>query len=208
MLSNSLSNPLLQEFSLDDIEALAQENPSLRGYLQGYLAELKLRQLLLAYADVSSVEKIPDSSSTKGDFLVTYKGVTLTVESKSFRSNTARYNPLSESWAASVQCKNPGSRVLTFEGRGSVMATCVEEMRFDVLAICTFPVTGQWGFLFCPEFFLPRAENKPGYLQSSFLVDTDYSPGVYKDPLPAFDMALGLGLESDAKIGYLISPYE
>ena len=199
---------LLQGFSLSDIEGLVKENPSLRGYLQGYLAELRLKERLLSCPGVSSVSKIPDSSSVKGDFYVEYLGNTLTVEAKSFRSHSAKYNPLSESWSASVQCKNPGTRLLNVAGRGLVQAVCVEEGRFDVLAVCTYPVTGQWSFLFCPEFFLPRAEKKPGYLQSSFTVDVLNTPGVYPDPVPVFDLALGNCVKSNAKIEYLISPYE
>lgn len=208
MLQQIPSNGLLQGFSLSDIEGLALENPSLRGYLQGYLAELRLKERLLSCPGVSSVSKIPDSSSVKGDFHVEYLGSTLTVEAKSFRSNSAKYDPLSESWSASVQCKNPGSRLLNVVGQGLVQAVCVEERRFDVLAICTYPITGQWGFLFCPEFFLPRAEKKPGFLQSSFTIDVLNTPGVYTDPVSAFDMALGSCVKSNAKIEYLISPYE
>ena len=208
MLQPTLSTGLLQGFSISDIEGLVEENPSLRGYLQGYLAELRLREKLLSCPGVSSVIKIPDSSAVKGDFYVEYLGYNLKVEAKSFRSNSAKYDTLSESWSASVQCKNPGSRLLNVTGRGLVKAVCIEERRFDILAICTYPVTGQWGFLFCPEFLLPRADNKPGYLQSSFKIDMLNTPGVYSDPVSAFDLALGNCVKSNAKIEYLISPYE
>lgn len=186
------SRALLQGFSLADIQQLADETPNLRGYLQGYLAELRLKTLLEAVPEVQRVEKIPDSAPVYGDFLVEYKGESLQVEAKSFRSRSEVFNPLSQSWEASVDCKNPGSRLLQVKGQGEVRATCIEEHRFDILAVCTQPVTGQWTFLFAPEVFLPRAENKPGFLQGRFKVNPTTSPGFFWEPSRAFDLALSI----------------
>lgn len=202
MLYPGPSRPLLDGFSVDDVESLALENPNLRGYLQGYLAEQRLQQLLLATPGVGAAEKIPDSSPVKGDFMVEYRSHLFVVEAKSFRSGSSRYSPLLEDWEAEVQCKNPGSRVLSIEGVGQVKATCVEERRFDVLAVCTYPVTGRWEFLFSPEFCLPRAEGKPGYLQGSFRVSPCTSVGFYQDPARAFKLALLDVPEYSAKIEY------
>lgn len=200
MLQPGTTPDLLSGFSLADIQYLADNNPSLRGYLQGYLAELKLKSLLESFPGVGSIEKIPDCSSDKGDFRVGYKGSTIVVESKSFRSYSRRTNTLTESWEASVDCKNPGSRVLEVEGRGQVRSSCIEERRFDVLAVCTWPVTGTWTFLFAPEAFLPRALDMPGFLQSRLRVDPVTTPGFFWDPEAAFDLALSL--KSSAKIRY------
>lgn len=192
MLEPCPSKAILRGFSLDDVQALADENPNLRGYLQGYLAELRLKALLESVPGVDRAEKIPDSSSLRGDFLVEYHGTLLRVEAKSMRSRSEVFNPLTQSWSASVDCKNPGSRLLKVEGRGEVRATCIEERRFDVLAVCTQPVTGEWSFLFAPEVFLPRAENRPGYLQGRFKVDPLSSPGFFWEPARAFDLALAI----------------
>ena len=202
MLQPSPTSALLEGFTLSDVESLAQDNPSLRGYLQGYLAELRLQELLLGLEEVNYVEKIPDSAQVKGDFFVEYRSHLLTVEAKSFRSGSSRFNPLLDTWDATVQCKNPGSRSLSFADGRQVTASCVEERRFDVIAVCTYPVTGRWEFLFAPEFCLPRAEGKPGYLQGSFKVDPLTSTGFYEDPRLAFNLALLDLHESSAKIEY------
>ena len=195
MLEPNNFKALLSDFSLDEVQCLVDENPNLRGYLQGYLAEHKLKSLLEATPGVGSVEKIPDSSPIHGDFLVEYGGNLLYVEAKSFRYRSSRFDHLTQSWEGTVECKNPGSRLLRSPGGKPFRATCVEEGRFDVLAVCTQPVTGSWSFVFAPEPFLPRAENKPGFLQGKFKVDPLLSPGFYSDPIKAFDLALSLKIQ-------------
>jgi hypothetical protein len=50
---------LLSNISMDDIAIIMEENPSFRGYIQGYLAEKALREKLQSLCAVSSV-KVPD----------------------------------------------------------------------------------------------------------------------------------------------------
>lgn len=195
MLNPCPGSRILDGFSLEEVQGLADENPSLRGYLQGYLAELQLRRLLLSTPLVASAEKIPDSSLVKGDLLVSYQGESLRVEAKSLRSGSGSYNTLSQAWEGSVECKSPGSRLIEVPGRGEIRATCIEEGRFDVLAVCTQPVTGEWSFLFAPEAFLPRAQDKPGFLQGKFRIDPYTSPGFFVDPRKAFDLALSMRIQ-------------
>ena len=71
---------ILSEFSIDELEELIIENSSLRGYLQGYLAELALKKLIKSIPEVTKVVKIPDQNPEKGDFRIEYKGVSLTIE--------------------------------------------------------------------------------------------------------------------------------
>ena len=82
--------PLLHGFTLDDLQELDDENPSLRGYLQGYLAERRLTHDLLCLPDVSRVTKIPDSDRRRGDLLVEYRGQEISIESKSLSSGLLR----------------------------------------------------------------------------------------------------------------------
>lgn len=174
--------PLLTGFTLQDLQDLIDANPYLRGYLQGYLAESVLTKQLLQVPGVESVDKIPDVSDQWGDLLVVYHGVEVSVECKSLSSGVLREDTLNMAWEASVLCKNTDKRVVYVEGLGEVQSVNLHKGGFDILAICTYPVTGQWEFLFLENRMLPEPDDKPGFIKSRFTINTATTPGLTDDP--------------------------
>lgn len=170
--------PLLSEFSLDDVQRLADENPNLRGYIQGYLAESRLAKQLSLIKGVSNVVKIPDTDDLRGDLLVTYQDVDLTIECKSLSSGILRQDALNGSWEASVLCKNTDRRTTAVRGRESIQSVNLHKGGFDVLSICTFPVTGRWDSLFLLNRYLPERDGMPGLIKSRFIINTGTTPGL------------------------------
>lgn len=68
----------------EQLTAILGENPSLRGMLQGYVAEWKLRDYLLSLPDVTAIRKPDDHDrQEKGDLYVTYRGRLYRLEVKS-----------------------------------------------------------------------------------------------------------------------------
>ena len=179
------SESLLSGFTLEDLQLLVNENPSLRGYIQGYLGELMLRRLLLHHG--LEVTKIKDHSVDKGDFLVQGLDAPVTIEVKSLSSGSRRQLPLDESWEARVLCKNTDKRVHDVPGLGEVHSCHVPKGVFDILAICTYPITGTWDFLFIESRFLPEAEGLPGLIKTTFMIDSKATPGLYSTPLPVIE---------------------
>lgn len=178
--------PLLTGFTLGDIQELIDANPYLRGYLQGYLAEAVLTKQLLQVPGVESVSKIPDVSDVWGDLRVVYHGVELTVESKSLSSGVLREDHLNMAWEASVLCKNTDRRIVYVEGLGEVQSVNLHKGGFDVLAICTYPVTGEWRFLFLENRMLPEPDDKPGFIKSRFTINTATTTGLTDDAAKTF----------------------
>lgn len=160
-----------------------EENSSLRGYLQGYLAEMMLRRKLLSVDGVTSVTKIPDRDEEKGDLRVVYKGVPLTIEVKSLATSSVRIDPLNETWQGTVLVKNTDRRVLEVDGLGEVSSTSIIKGEFDVLAICCFAVRGSWDFMFIESRFLPEADMKPGLVQTKFSINPSLTAGLTYDPV-------------------------
>jgi hypothetical protein len=169
---------ILSGFSMSDLQDMIDENPSLRGYLQGYLAERSLKKQMLELPDVSSVKKIPDRSLDKGDFEVVYKGVSITVEVKSVATASIREDLLTQNWQGSVLVKNTDKREVMVEGIGTIQTTKLTRGQFDILAICCFAVSGKWDFMFIENRFIPSAEESENLLKTRFTINPSTTPGL------------------------------
>jgi hypothetical protein len=170
-----MPNSLFTGFSMQDLEDMVDENPSLRGYIQGYLAERRLKTQIETLPYVTSVEKIKDQSDEKGDFRVIYKGMTLTVESKSVATDSVKEDLLTQTWQAKVRVKNSDRREVIIEGFGTINTSCLTRGQFDILAISCFAVSGEWDFLFIENRYLPGTD-MPGLMKTSFLINPSTTP--------------------------------
>lgn len=171
---------ILDDIPAEDLRLLIESNPSLRGYLQGYLAEYHLTNLIQSLPEVTSVEKIPDSDKQKGDLNVTYRGRILTIECKSLL--TSGKNLSDPDVVGKVSLKSPGTRSVTSPNGESHISTHLPKGTFDILAICTYNITGTWAFYFVQNRFLPEAEDMPGMLATKLSVDLIETPGLTEDP--------------------------
>ena len=81
------------EISSKQISSLINQNPSLRGMLLGYVAELKLKELISVLPDISYTYKFDDHDrKKKSDLYIIYRGKAFDVESKSLQTNTIKFN--------------------------------------------------------------------------------------------------------------------
>jgi hypothetical protein len=181
---------ILSDFTQEELETVIAENSSLRGYLQGYLAEVALKKQLLQIEGVSLVEKIPDQCKEKGDFRVTYKDKTLTIEVKSIATNSVREDILNDTWQGKVQVKATDKRTIQVDGIGSVTSTSLLKGEFDVLAISCYAVSGKWEFLFIENEYLPEATATPGLIKTSFTVNPATTPLVSEDVIKIMDSVI------------------
>lgn len=171
---------LFADTTVDDLYEVINENPSLRGYLQGYLAELYLKRQLLTLPGIQEVVKIPDRDPRKGDLLVAGKrgGVSfsLTVEVKSLSSLGIKEDLLEGGVTGQVVVKGTDRK----EIKGQPATCCLPPGEFDVLAICTLPLTKQWTYLFIESRHLPLSGKFPGRLLSQVQVNPQTTPGLYQ----------------------------
>jgi hypothetical protein len=179
---SNFSADLFQGFCIEDLQGIADENSSFRGYVQGYLAELKLKQHLLSIPGVLSVEKIQDQADDKGDFRVTMSDRSFIVEAKSIASTGVKENLIDGGLEATVVVKSTDH----VESEDGVRTSCVKAGTFDILAICTFQATGTWEFLFIHNKHLPRSIKYPNRLQSSIRLNTLTTPCMYSDITQVF----------------------
>lgn len=175
---------------MNDLQEMIDENPSLRGYIQGYLAERALKTQLLNIAGVSAVRKIPDMAPEKGDFEVIYKNVPLTIECKSVKTGSVKEDVLTQSWMGTVGVCNTDKREITIEGFGNISTSKLIRGQFDILAISCFAVNGEWSFMFIENRFLPSAEEHRDLLKSSFIINPATTPGLTEDISRVLEKAL------------------
>ena len=173
-------HPLFNDLPLSTLVDLVKTNPNLHGYIQGYLAEAHLKAQLEALPGVESVTKIPDSSEEKGDLLVVYKGVPLSLEVKSVASNSVKEELLHGGWSGVIRCKSSDKKTYEVEGR-EVTSTHLIKGLFDGLAVCTFNATETWEFFFMTAHSLPEPDGVAGVVKTQFRVNPVIESEVYLD---------------------------
>lgn len=88
-----MTESILQRWdvTVEELIQVVEQNPSLRGMILGYLAELKLEKLWLRREGISDISKHDDHDrKKKGDRVVLYKGKEFIFESKSLQTNSIR----------------------------------------------------------------------------------------------------------------------
>src|SRR5438046_3170270 len=89
---------ILTRWSLteDELTELVDQNPSLRGILLGYAAEMKLRKAWFSGKGISVRKDDDHDRKHKGDLVIRYKRENFRVESKSLQ--TAKSRREGEKW--------------------------------------------------------------------------------------------------------------
>ena len=140
----------------EEFTELVEKNPSLRGMILGYLAELKLEKLWLSGDDVSEVIKHDDHDrKKKGDRVIRYKGREFIFESKSLQS--AMIEKTEEGWMGKAQVDASDRREVVLPDNSRVTTTCLRKGEFDILAVNIFAFEEKWRFVFAKDSDLPTS---------------------------------------------------
>jgi hypothetical protein len=189
------------DITIDDLEDLVDNNPSLRGVMIGYLAESKLRKMWFADPRIESLGKDDDHDrKKKGDVNAVYKGHLFRIESKSLQTNMVKQ--VNGGWDGRVQCDASDRRPVKFPDGSTVETTCLLTGEFDILAANIFAFEHTWRFIFAKNSDLPRSTFKKytlhqqKYLLAS-LVPVSWPP---KPPFRAEPFSLMDELINDKKV--------
>jgi len=98
------------DVSLEFLTNVVIDNPSLRGIVLGYVAEAKLKEILMSHGRGSAFRKDDDHDrKKKGDLVVTYKGFEFKIEVKSLQTNTVEMQTAKGEWLRKIiKQKGPG----------------------------------------------------------------------------------------------------
>lgn len=135
---------------------LVDRNPSLRGVLLGYVAEHKFHEIFLDRPEITEKQKSDDRDrSQKGDWRITYKGKSLTIEVKSLQTNHVKKLG-DDRWVGKVQVDASDSRDVRLPDGSVLKTTCLLRGEFDILAINCFAFGEKWRFAFVLNSELPQ----------------------------------------------------
>ena len=176
------------DFTVDELTRLIDENPSLRGMVLGYLAELKLETTWLSGNRVSGVYKHDDHDrGGRGDRVAVYRGREFVFESKSLQ--TATVTRTENGWIGKAQVDASDRREVTLPDDSTLNTTCLLRGEFDVLAVNLFAFGEGWKFVFAKNSDLPASRYR-GYTeyQRQHLLATTVE--VSWPPMPPFRASL------------------
>lgn len=146
------------DIKINDFEQLISDNPSLRGFVIGYLAESKLREVLSKDKRISGLKKYDDHDrKNKHDLVITYKSKQYSIEIKSLQTNTVKKKDL-ETFEGKFQCDASDKRKIVLQSGEEVTTTCLRFGDFDILAVNLFAFRGKWEFGFALNKDLPASQ--------------------------------------------------
>ncbi len=140
----------------DELTMIVNENPSLRGMLLGYVAEYKLREMLLSEDGINYLGKPDDHDRTsKGDHVIEYQGQRFAIESKSLQSRMIEKD--GNIWRGKAQVDASDRRSIVLQDGRQIATTLLQVGEFDVLAVNCFAFEQEWNFVFGRNSDLPRS---------------------------------------------------
>jgi len=125
------------QITASELTEVVDANPSLRGIMLGYLAEVKLRQMWFTGPEVAKSYRYDDHDRRKkGDLAIVYKGRKFLIEAKSLQTNTVKNE--GGVWHGKVQCDASDRRNVQLPDGKNMETTCLLVGEFDLLAVNLF----------------------------------------------------------------------
>jgi len=155
-----MTNTILDRWGItaSELTQIIDGNPSLRGFLLGYVGEFQLRKIWFSDARITNIRKYDDHArdvGKKNDLVVCYKGFDFTIEVKSLQ--TLSIKEKDGIYTARVQVDASDSRDVTLPNGERVKTTCLVVGEFDVLAVNLFSFREKWDYIFALNRDLPRS---------------------------------------------------
>ncbi len=181
--------------TLDEINDILAERPSVRGILLGFIAEYKLAQIWFSNDPrVDSLERYKNHDRTRaGDLGFRYKGVLVSVQVKSLQASSVLKTKTG--YKGTFQCDASDRRLVRLPNGESVETTCLLVGGFDLLAVNLFEFGQEWRFAFAKNSDLPRTtsskytpEQRKFLLATSVRITWPLQPPFYEDPFTVLDI--------------------
>lgn len=176
-----------------ELERIIEANPSLRGIILGYIAELKARTFFEGDAFTSHRKDDDHDRSKKGDLVFTYKGEEIRVEVKSLQTNSVKQVG-ENAWSGVFQCDASDRRPIKLPNGRTVETTCLQVGEFDLVAVNLFAFGDTWRYAFARNEDLPRSKSKKYseddrkyLLATAPAISWPLQPPFFGDPIPVLD---------------------
>ena len=177
------------DITAEQLTEVVNANPSLYGMLLGYMAEIKLQDIIATFPEVSFIKKFDDHDrKKKGDLYVVYRGKAFDIESKSLQSKEIGYDKEAGEWFGKAQIDASDKRVVTLPNGNKLSTTLLLRDEFDILAINCYSFQDKWKFVYARNRDLPFStysgyskEEKESLISSLVKVTWPPKPPFYSD---------------------------
>ena len=147
------------QISAEELTHIVDENPSLRGFIFGYVSEYKARSFFYNHKGISQVKKYDDHDRTsKGDISFLYNGREFKIEAKSLQTNSVKR--IGNEWVGKFQCDASDRREILLPNGHKVNTTCLAVGEFDIVAISCYAFGDSWKFAFAKNSDLPHPNER------------------------------------------------
>lgn len=161
------------EISVEEFTEIVDANPSLRGFILGYIGEAKAKKLIKENPSVSDIYKPDDHNrKSKGDLYIKYKGKEFRIEVKSLQTNDVQ-NLGGDNWVGKYQCDASDSREIGLPNGHVVKTTSLLVGEFDVVAVGLYQFGNTWRFAFAKNEELTRSKERKATKKSSSISAED-----------------------------------
>lgn len=144
------------QISAEELTKIVDDNPSLRGFIFGYVSEYKARTYFDGHAGIENLMKYDDHDRTsKGDISFRYKGREFRIEAKSLQTNSV-IQVGDDAWSGKFQCDASDRREILLPNGHTVNTTCLAVGEFDIVAVSLYAFEDQWRFAFAKNSDLPH----------------------------------------------------
>ncbi|MDW8292797.1 MAG: restriction endonuclease [Anaerolineae bacterium] len=183
------------KISLELLDRILSDRPSLRGILLGFVAEYKLEEIWFSKRpEITGFRRFDNHArQERGDFGFCYKGVPIVVQVKSLQKNSIKRKGEKE-FEARFQCDASDCREVILPDKSKLRTTCLVVGGFDLLAVNLFEGLGEWNFAFALAEDLPRTqctkyteEQRRHLLATTMRISYPLSPPFYEEPFALLD---------------------
>lgn len=144
------------QITAEELTKIVDENPSLRGFMFGYVSEYKARTYFDGHENIEKLMKYDDHDrSSKGDISFIYKGKEFKIEAKSLQTNSV-IKTGDSSWTGKFQCDASDRREILLPNGHTVNTTCLAVGEFDIVAVSLYAFGDEWKFAFAKNSDLPH----------------------------------------------------
>ena len=129
--------------------------------LFGYVAEIKLREIISSFPEVTYITKFDDHDrKKKGDLYVVYHDRAFDIEAKSLQTAMVKRDEKTQRWTGKAQVDASDRRLITLPDGSTMNTTLLLRDEFDVLAVNCYAFDQKWHFAFAKNSDLPTSNFK------------------------------------------------
>lgn len=148
------------QITAEELTQIVRENPSLRGFVFGYVSGYKARSYFEKLEGIEHVMKNDDHDrASKGDISFRYKGRPFRVKVRSLQTNSLQKNG-EDSWEGKFQCDASDKRTIQLPNGHFVSTTCLAVGDFDLVAVSLYGFGSQWEYAFAKNEDLPHPNQR------------------------------------------------